>query len=198
MVRSICLDKSFEDAAAESLVRAGRMLGGGGFRGGGFWLAEGGVGFEAGSAVAADFGARDGDFHVEVAGDLFLELLVEAAFEFADFAAAQAGNVDVVAWAVALVIVAVAAEMEQVEFVDQALLLKEVDGAIDGDEVDAGVDLLRASEDLVNVEVLFGVVHDLEDDTALLGHAQATLGEDLLELAGGFGGVEAFPGGDAA
>jgi hypothetical protein len=58
--------------------------------------------------------------HVEVAGDLFLELFVEAGFEFADFAAAETGYVDVVAGAVGFVVVAIAAEVEEVEFVDQA------------------------------------------------------------------------------
>jgi hypothetical protein len=157
-----------------------------------------GIGFEAGGAVAAYFGAGDGDFHVEVAGDLFLELLVEAAFEFSDFSTAEAGDVNVVAGAVAFVVVAVTAEVEQVELVDEALFFEQVDGAVNGDEVDAGIDFLRAGEDLVDVEVLLGVVHNLEDDAALLGHAEAALGEDLLELAGGFGGIEAFPGGDAA
>lgn len=164
----------------------------------GFGLPEGGIGFEASGAVAADFGAGDGDFHVEVAGDLVFELFIEAAFEFADLAAPQAGYVDVVAGPVAFVIVAVAAEVEQIKLVDEALFLEQVDGAVDRDEVHAGVDFLSAGEDLVDVEVLLGVVHDLKDDAALLGHAQTPLSEDLLQFAGGFGGIEAFPGGDAA
>jgi len=62
--------------------------------------------------------------HVEVAGDLLLELFVEAGFEFADFATAETGDVDVVAGAVGFVVVAIAAEMEEVEFVDQAFFLR--------------------------------------------------------------------------
>jgi len=155
--------------------------------------------FFAGEAVvadAADFGAGDGDLHVEVAGDLLLELLVEAGFEFADFAATQAGDVDVVARAVGFVVVTVAAEVEEVELVDEALFFEEVDGAVDGNEVDGGVHFLGALEDLIDVEVLFGVVHDFENDAALAGEANSLLAEGFLEVAGGFGGVDAFAGGD--
>ena len=73
--------------------------------------------FSAGEAIVADaayFGAGDGYLHFEVAGDLFLELFVEAGFEFADFTTAEAGYVDVVARAVGFVVVAVAAEVEKV------------------------------------------------------------------------------------
>jgi hypothetical protein len=139
--------------------------------------------FFAGEAVvadAADFGAGDGDLHVEVAGDLFLELLVEAGFEFADLAAAKTSDVDVVARAVGFVVVAVAAEMEEIELVDQAFFFEEVDGAIDGDEVDGGVHFLGALEDLIDVEVLFGVVHDFEDDAALAGEANSLFAEGFL------------------
>jgi hypothetical protein len=77
--------------------------------------------FGGGEAVVADaayFGAGDGDLHVEVAGDLFLELFVKAGFEFADLPATEAGDMDMVARAVSFIIVAVTAEMEEVEFVD--------------------------------------------------------------------------------
>ena len=97
-----------------------------------------GIGLSLGSgqavvADAADFGAGDGDLHFEVAGDLFLQLFVEAGFKFADFAAAKAGDVNVVARAVGFVVVAVAAEVKVVEFVDEAFFLEKFDGALDGD-----------------------------------------------------------------
>jgi len=105
--------------------------------------------------------------------------------------------VNVIAGAVAFVVVTIASEVEEIEFVDEALFFQEIDGAIDGDEVDSGVDFLGAGQDLVDVEMLFGVVHYLEDHAALAGHADAAFGEDLLESAGGFGGVETFTGGGA-
>ena len=156
--------------------------------------------FIEGEAVVADaayFGAGDGYLHVEVAGDLFLELLVEAGFEFADFAAAETGYVDVVAGAVGFVVVAVAAEVEEVELVDEAFFFEEVDGAVDGDEVDGGVHFLGASEYLIDVEMLLGGVHDFKNDAALAGEANSLFAEGFLQVAGGFGGVDAFAGRDA-
>jgi len=105
--------------------------------------------------------------------------------------------VDVIARAVGFVVMAVAAEVEEIEFVDEALFFEEVDGAVDGDEVDGGVHFLGAFEDLIDVEVLFGVVHDFENDAALAGEADSLFAEGFLEVAGGVGGVDAFAGGDA-
>src|SRR5882724_1532176 len=72
-------------------------------------LLTGGI-FFAGQAVvadAADCGAGDGDLHFEVVGNLFFQLFVQAGFEFADLAAAEAGDVDVVARTVGFIVVAV-------------------------------------------------------------------------------------------
>jgi hypothetical protein len=155
------------------------------------------LGGEAVVADAADFGARDSDLHTEVAGDLILKLFVEARLEFANLATAEAGDVDVVARAVGFVVVAITAEMKKIELVDEALFLEKVDGAVDGDEMDFRTDFLGALEDLIHVEVLLGVIHDLEDDTALTGKANALLAKGFLERTGGLGGVEAFTGRDA-
>ncbi|GAC1681561.1 MAG: hypothetical protein PVS2B2_20330 [Candidatus Acidiferrum sp.] len=64
---------------------------------------------QAGFAVTADFRAGNGDLHVKVPGDLFSSLFVQAAFEFTQLAAAEAGDMDVVARAMRFVIVPVAA-----------------------------------------------------------------------------------------
>jgi hypothetical protein len=148
-------------------------------------------------ANAADFGARDGNPDVAVAGDLLFQLFVKAGFEFADFAATQTGDMDVVTRAVGFVIVAIAAEMKKIELVDETFFLEEVDSAIDGDQVDFGIDCLGALEDLVDVQVLFGRIHELKNDAALAGEANAAFTESVLEVAGGFGGVDAFAGGNA-
>jgi hypothetical protein len=105
--------------------------------------------------------------------------------------------VDVIARAVGFVIVAIAAKVEEIEFVDEALAFEEIDGAVDGDKVDFGIDFLGAFEDLVDVEMLLCGIHDLENDAALAGETNATLAEGVLEMARGFGGVDAFAGGDA-
>jgi hypothetical protein len=125
------------------------------------------------------------------------ELLVETGLEFADFAAAEAGDVDMVARAVGFVIVAITTEVEEIEFVDETFFFEQVDGAVDGDKMNFGADFLSAFEDLVDVEVLLGSVHDLENDAALAGEPDAALAESVLEMAGGFSGVDAFAAGDA-
>src|SRR5271170_2705458 len=101
-------------------------------------------GFAAVGAEAAYFGAGYGDFYAAVAGDLGFELLVEFAFEFADFAAADAGYVDVVAGAVGFVEMAIAAEVQEIELVDEALALQEIQRAIDGYASDARIEFLGA------------------------------------------------------
>ncbi len=156
-----------------------------------------GFGGKAVVADAAHFGAGDGDPNVAIAGDLLLELFVEAGFEFADFAATETGDVDVISRAVSFVVMAVTAEMEKIKFVDEALPLEEVDGAVDGDEVDVMVDVLGPFEDLVDVEMLLGAVHDLEDDAALACEPDAALAQGLLEMAGGVCGIDALTGRDA-
>ena len=118
-------------------------------------------------ADAAYFGAGNRNFDAAIVGNLTLQLLEEAGLEFADFAAAQAGDVDVIARAVGFVVMLIAAEMQEVEFVDQAMALQEIEGAIDGDAMDAGIDALGALKDFVGGEVALGAVHDLEEDAAL-------------------------------
>jgi hypothetical protein len=146
---------------------------------------------------AAYFGAGDGDLDATVVGDLLHEVLVEARLELADFATADAGDMNVVARAMGFVIVTVAAEVQEVEFVDETFFFEEVDGAIDGDEVDFGIDLLGAIEDLIDIEVLLGRVHDLENHAALAGETNAALAKRLLKMARGGGSIDAFASRDA-
>jgi hypothetical protein len=123
-------------------------------------------------------------------------LFVEFAFEFADFAAADAGYVDVVARAVAFVEVTVAAEMQEIELVDEAVALQEIESAIDGDAGYTRVEFLGALEDFVGVQVAAGGVHYLQEDAALAGEADAAGAEFAFEMAGEFV-IDAFAGGDS-
>jgi len=109
----------------------------------------------------------DRDFDAAIVSDLTFQLLEEAGFKFADFATAQAGDVNVVARTVCFVIMLIAAEMQEIEFVDQAMALQEIEGAIDGDAMDVRIDALGALEDFVGGEVALGAVHHLEKDAAL-------------------------------
>ena len=104
---------------------------------------------------------------------------------------------DVVAGAVAFVEVLIAAQVEQVELVDQAVALEHVERAVDGHAVHARVQLLRAVEDGTGVEMTLGVVHDLEQDFSLPSEAHAPLGEGFLQAAGALVGVDSFAGRDS-
>jgi hypothetical protein len=153
-----------------------------------------------GEAIVADaayFGAGDGDLDIAVLRNLLFELFIETGFEFADFAAAKAGDVDVITGAVSFIVVTITAKVEEIELVDETFFLEEVDGAVDGDEMDFRADFLGTLEDLVDVKVLLGGIHDLENNATLASKADATLAESVLEMAGGFSSVDAFAAGDA-
>ncbi len=83
-----------------------------------------------------------------------LRRVEEVAFELLHLAAAQAGHVHVVALRTALVEVAVAFDVQQVELVRQALALEQAERAIDGDAIDVGIDARGLVQDLRAIEVL--------------------------------------------
>jgi len=148
-------------------------------------------------AVAADFGARRGDFDAAISFDLFLQLLVKLRLEFADGPASQASNVNVVARAVTLVEMLVATKMEQVELVDQTVAFEQINGAVNGHAVDARVELLRALKNGAGVEVTLGFVHHLEEDPSLACQAHAALFKRCLQASGTLMRVDAFAGGNS-
>src|SRR5580704_18332430 len=99
---------------------------------------------------------------------------------------------DVVAWAVALVIMAVATQMQQVKFVDKSMLFKEFDRAVNGDQMDARIDFPGAVKNLIHVQVLLGGIHDLEDDAPLPRKPNPAFADGLLQLSCCLCGVEAL------
>ena len=64
---------------------------------------------------------------------------------------------------------------------DETGFLEEVDGAVDGRERDARIDLRRAAIELLDVGMVGGGLDDLRDDAALVGHPHAAGGALLLE-----------------
>jgi hypothetical protein len=104
---------------------------------------------------------------------------------------------DVVARAVAFVEMLVAAEVQKIEFIDKAVALEQVESAVNGDTMNAGIDFLRAFEDGAGVEVAFRVVHYFEQDFSLAREAYAALFQSGLEAAGALVRVDAFAGGDS-
>jgi len=87
---------------------------------------------------------------------------------------------DVIAGAVAFVEVLVAAQVEQVELVDQAIAFEQIDGTVDSHTMNARIEFLRAIENGASVEMAFRVVHYLEENFSLARQAYAALGQGLL------------------
>lgn len=92
-----------------------------------------------------------------------------------------------VAVELALIVVAFAVDVHEIEFVDEAVALEELEGAVDGAAVDAGIEFLGFAKKLSSVEMLRGGFHDAQDGAALLGHADSALGEVGLQAAGHLG-----------
>ncbi len=146
-------------------------------------------------AKAADFRASDGDFDLEIAGNLRFQILVKLGFEFTDFSAAHACDVNVIARAVAFVIMAMAAQMEKIEFVDKTVIFEKVHRAIDRDPRDIRIDLLRAFENFFRVHVARGALKHFDEHHALAGEANAARLDLTREMAGRLVLVDAFAGG---
>jgi len=145
-------------------------------------------------AGAANFCPAHRDADVAIGRDLFLQLLVELAFHFAHFSALQASNMDMVARPVALVEVPVPAQVQQIEFVDQAVALQQIDRTVDRDARDVGINLLRAIEDFARVEMPPRSFHHLQQHAALPGEPDSARAKLALQAPGRFVDVDAFAG----
>ena len=145
-------------------------------------------------AEAADFGARDADFDVEIVGNLRFQILVKLRLKLAYFSAANAGDVNVIARAVAFVIVAMAAQMEKIEFIDEAVTLEQVHRAIDSHTRDIGIDPLRAFENLFRIHVPRCPLEYFNEHHALTREANAARLDLPCEMAGWLVFVNAFAG----
>ena len=83
------------------------------------------VGRSARCAVSANLHTADEDVKLTLALDLPFEPLEQIAFEFRDFAAAQARHMNVVTLRSALIKVLLALHVHQVQFVNQAVPLEQ-------------------------------------------------------------------------
>lgn len=91
---------------------------------------------------------------------------------------------DVVARTMAFIVMAVAVDMQQIKFVEQAVLFKHFQRAVNGDAVDARIDLLGAFENGVGGEMPLGLIHDLEEHAPLAREPDALPLERGAEAAG--------------
>ena len=86
-------------------------------------------------------------------------------------------------WA-GFVVVLIADEVHQVELVDQAALLEQFEGAVDGDAVELGVALVGQVVERFGVQVFARGLDQIEQKLALAGQPDAAVAEGL---AGGVG-----------
>ena len=104
---------------------------------------------------------------------------------------------DVIARPVAFVEMLVAAHAEQVELIDQAVALEQIQGPVHRHAVHARIELLRALQNRSGIQVALGVVHDLEQNFPLARQAHAALFQGRLQAAWAFMRVDALSGGDS-
>jgi hypothetical protein len=123
---------------------------------------------------------------------LLLQVFVELAFEFTDFSALNAGYVNMIARAVAFVVMTMPSEMEKVQLVDQPVVFEQFQGAIDGYTRNFGVDLLSLLQDFGGVHMANSRFNYLNDDAALTREANVPGAKLALKLACGFVNVDAF------
>jgi len=111
---------------------------------------------------------------VAVTLDLAFQAIKESAFEFCNFAAPKTSHMDVVSLRSTLVVMLLALQVHEIEFIDQAVALEEVQGPVDRYTVDLGINLARMAQNLAGIEVLLGGFDHAQNSAALPGHAHAT------------------------
>jgi len=134
-------------------------------------------------AVATDLKAGDQHAKAAILFDLLFQFLEAVAHKFRDLAAAETRHVDVIAFQAPLVVMSLAIDVHQIEFVDHAVPFQKAKRAIDRTTVDAGVQFLRLAQDLAGIEVLTGGFHHAEDSAALLGHPDSAFGKLGLQAS---------------
>ncbi len=89
-----------------------------------------------------------------------------------------------IARAVAFVIVAMAAKVQKIEFVNQAMAFEQIHRAINRDARDIGIDFLRALEDFFGVHVARRAFEHFDEHHALASEADAARLDLSSEMAG--------------
>jgi hypothetical protein len=125
------------------------------------------------SAIAADFNARDHNVEFATLSDLVLELLKQYALELRYLPAPQTGHVEMVTANTALIEMALAFHVHEVEFVHHTLSLEQSKCAIDSDPINPRIDLLRFAQDLWGIEMSIGSFNDADDNTTLAGDSDS-------------------------
>ena len=133
-------------------------------------------------AIAADFGSCDQDLESEVGFYLLAQPMQRFAEEFFYLAAAEADDMGVLLLEPGFVVVLVTAVMHQIEFVDEAAVLKHLERPIDGDAIQFGIFGLREPEKLFGIEVFAGTVDEFEQNLPLTSEANPFLAQRIFHV----------------
>ena len=87
---------------------------------------------------------------------------------------------DVISLRATLVIMLLALQMHEVEFIDESMALKQIEGAVDGNSIDVRIQSARLAKDLAGIQMLLGSFDNAEDGPALARHPQSTRHEFRL------------------
>src|SRR5579864_1539507 len=142
--------------------------------------------FAAVRTVSANFQTAHDDVKPAIALDLSFQAIEQFAFQFHDFSAAQAGHVNVVTLRTALVKMLLALHVHQVELVDQAIALQQLERAVHGDLVNSGIDSPRLGQDLGRVQMLLCGFHHAENSSPLVGEPKSVRDQGCLQTPRGF------------
>ena len=138
-------------------------------------------------AIAAYFKPADHDVKLAVALDLAFQSVEEIAFEFEDFAAAQARHVDVIALRTPLVEMLLALHVHEIEFVNKNMALEQLERTVHGHAIDPSIQLAGVPQDLRGIQVLLGSFNHAQDSTPLVRQPHTARGERGLQTSGSFG-----------
>ncbi len=100
---------------------------------------------------------------------------------------------NVIARTVAFVIVLIAADVKEIELVNQPVFLEHIERAIHGDAMHARINLLSALKDGARIEVAFRVVHHLQQHAPLPREAHTFLLKRSLQSPGAGVSVNPLP-----
>jgi diacylglycerol kinase len=106
-----------------------------------------------------------------VALNLSFQPIEKITLEFHNFATTQASHVNMVPLRASLVKMLLALHMHQVEFVNQAMPFQQIQGSIDRNSINAGIELARMAKDLGSIKVLFRIFDNFENRPALMRHS---------------------------
>src|SRR5262249_29969542 len=93
---------------------------------------------------------------------------------------------DVITLRAAFIEVLLSLHVHEIKFVNKAMSLEQIQRAIHGDTIYAGIESPRVAKNLDGVEMLLGGFHDAENSAPLMRHAQTARHQFGLQASGNF------------